>query len=138
MQVASHEFIEVLGHAAIRLRNQIIYVVNLAELLTLQNTLHAGQERSFVLITRSNGKRVGLIVDEILDEQDVVVKQLPPHIQKARTIAGATISSENTIILILHIPEIVERIKHLTSYPEHIRKGGGGGSGRRKTPGEPI
>ena len=124
LQVASHEFIEVLGHAAIRLRNQIIYVVNLAELLTLQNTLHAGQERSFVLITRSNGKRVGLIVDEILDEQDVVVKQLPPHIQKARTIAGATISSENTIILILHIPEIVERIKHLTSYPEHIRKGG--------------
>ncbi len=56
---------------------------------------------------------MGLIVDDILDEQDVVVKQLPPHIQHAKMIAGATISSDNTIILILHIPEIVERIKYV-------------------------
>lgn len=125
LHVVAHEFIEVLGHGAIRLRNQIIYVVSLAEILPLQSAQHSPeQERSFVLITRSNEKRVGLIVDEILDEQDVVVKQLPPHIQKAKTIAGATVSSENTIILILHIPEIVERIKHFTPSPEPGREEG--------------
>lgn len=114
LQLASHEFIEVLGHAAIRLRNQIIYVMSLADLFGLPQTSPLEQEKAFVLITSSNGKRVGLIVDAILDEQDIVVKPLPPHIQKVKTIAGATISSENTIILILHIPEIVEQIKHIT------------------------
>jgi two-component system chemotaxis sensor kinase CheA len=75
-----------------------------------------GTEQKFVLIARINGTRIGLIVDKILDEQDVVVKQLPPHMQKAKTIAGAAISSSNTIMLILHIPEILELVKHATQY----------------------
>jgi two-component system chemotaxis sensor kinase CheA len=58
------------------------------------------------------------MVDNILDEQDVVVKQLPPHMQKAKTIAGAAISSSNSIMLILHIPEILDLVKHTTQQPQ--------------------
>lgn len=114
LQIPSHEFIQVVGHNAIRLRNQIIYVLNLADVLGLVPKKNELQEQHFVLIARVDGKRVGLIVDGILDEQDVVVKQLPIHMQKVKTIAGATISSDNTIILILHIPEIVELVKQVT------------------------
>ncbi len=114
LQISEHELIEVIGHHAIRLRNQIIYIVHLTDVLGLTQTKNQLQEKYFVLITRTNGKRVGFIVDEILDEQDIVVKQLPPHMHKAKTIAGATISSDNTIMLILHIPEIVELAKHAT------------------------
>ena len=114
LQVSSDEFIQIVDHPAIRIRNQIIYVVDLADVLGLRKEHPRLQDNYFVLIARANGKRVGLIVDEILDEQDVVVKQLPAHMQKAKIIAGATISSDNTIILILHIPEIVNVVKHVT------------------------
>lgn len=114
LQISSYEFIQVVDHHAIRLRNQIIYVVELADVLGLAGENVCQQEQLFILIARSGGKRIGLIVDEILDEQDVVVKQLPTHMRKVKTIAGATISSDNTIILILHIPEILELVKHTT------------------------
>ena len=116
LQVAAHEFIDIVGHNAIRLRNQIIYVVELAEILGLPKEHHSDTEQKFVLIARINGTRTGLIVDKILDEQDVVVKQLPPHMQKAKTIAGAAISSSNTIMLILHIPELLDLVKHATQH----------------------
>jgi two-component system, chemotaxis family, sensor kinase CheA len=114
LQVQAHEFIEVVGQCAIRRRNQIIYVVDLADLLHLPGRASHGPARYFLLITRSHGKRIGLIVHEILDEQDVVIKQLPTHMQHVKTIAGATISTDNTIILILHIPEIVKLVKQAT------------------------
>jgi chemotaxis protein histidine kinase CheA len=114
LQIPLHEFIQVVGHDAIRLRNQIIYVVDLADVLELPKDNFHHREQIFILIVRTGGKRVGLIVDEILDEQDVVVKQLPTHMRKVKTIAGATISSDNAIILILHVPEIVKFVKQAT------------------------
>lgn len=114
LQVAAHEIIQVVGHKAIRLRNQIIYIVTLGEVLGLKPGSIKKREQAFIVIVHANGNRVGLIVDEILDEQDVMVKQLPPHIQHAKTIAGVTISSDNTIILILHVPEIIDLMKQAT------------------------
>jgi len=118
LQIPSHEFIQVVGHNAIRLRNQIIYAVDLADVLELPKENVHHREQIFILIARAGGKRIGLIVNEILDEQDVVVKQLPIHMQKVKTIAGATISSDNTIILILHIPEIVKLVNRSPGKPQ--------------------
>lgn len=119
LQILPHECIQVVGHKAIRLRNQIIYLISLADLLTLPKVKCPSQDHTFVLIARSEGKRVGLLVDKILDEQDIVVKQLPRHIRRAKTIAGATVSSGNTIMLILHIPEIISLIKQPTAGEEY-------------------
>ena len=110
-QIAVRDLIDVVGYQALRLRNQMIYVADLADVLKLPHQRRPPQEQVFLLIARAEGMRVGLIVDGILDEQDVVVKQLPGHLRQAKTIAGATISSENTILLILHLPEIVKLVR---------------------------
>ncbi len=119
LHISPHECIDVVGHPAIRLRNHIIYIVNLAETLGLGAATSQRHEKECVLIARTNGKRVGFMVDDIVDEHDVVVKQLPPHLQYAKSISGATISSDNTIILILHIPEIIEIVKRSTGIALH-------------------
>ncbi|PIE35251.1 hypothetical protein CSA56_05025 [candidate division KSB3 bacterium] len=114
LPISPNDYIQVVGHHAVRVRNQIVYVVGLGKMLNLPSESSNHAERHFLLIARIHGKRIGLIVDDILDEQDVVVKQLPNHMRAAKMIAGATISSNNAIILILHIPEILERVKHVT------------------------
>lgn len=114
LYISHHECIQVVEHDAIRLRNQMIYVVPLANLLQLPRTSKQRSDKVFILIAHSAGKRVGLIVDDILDEQDVVVKQLPTHIRSLKTVAGATISGENAVVLILHIPEIISLVGHTT------------------------
>jgi CheY-like chemotaxis protein len=112
LHISQTECIQVVGHDAIRLRNQMVYIVALADTLQLPRTAFHDPEKMFVLVARSGTKRIGFIVDEILDEQDVVVKQLPTHMRRLKTIAGVSISGENRIVLIVHIPEIIKHIKH--------------------------
>lgn len=116
LHVAVQECLNVTGHLAIRHRNQLIYLVELGSVLQCRPPRScASQEQYFVLLAHAQGKRVGLIVDAILDEQDVVVKQLPPHLRKAtKMIAGAAISSYNSILLILHLPEVLAQIARMT------------------------
>ena len=116
LHVTVQECLYMTGHVAIRHRNQLIYLVELGSVLQCRPPRFcASQEQYFVLIAHAQGKRVGLIVDAILDEQDVVVKPLPPHLRKAtKMIAGAAISSYNSIILILHLPEVLTQIARMT------------------------
>jgi two-component system, chemotaxis family, sensor kinase CheA len=114
LHISPQECIRVVDHDAVRLRNQMVYVVPLAELLQLPHISEQEPDKLFILIAHSTGKRVGLIVDDILDEQDIVVKQLPAHMRSLKTLAGATISGENTVVLILHIPEIVTLVSQAT------------------------
>ncbi len=115
LHVLAKDCLHVTGHLAIRHRNQLIYLVELGSVLQCRPSAAALPEQYFVLIARAQGKRVGLIVDAIMDEQDVVVKQLPPHIRNAtKMIAGAAISSYNSVLLLLHIPEVLARIARMT------------------------
>jgi len=110
-----HECLHVTGQVAIRHRNQLIYLLDLGRVLQCRPVAAVPREQYFILIARVQGKRVGLIVDAIIDEQDVVVKPLPPHIRKATNmIAGAAISSYNTVMLILHLPEVLARIARMS------------------------
>lgn len=109
LAVAAAECLNVTGHPAISLRNQLIYLVDLGEALECAAP-PAPREQYFILIARVQGKRVGLVVDAVVDEQELVMKPLPAHIRAAaKTIAGAAISSQNDILLILHIPKAIER-----------------------------
>lgn len=122
LHISHADCIHVVGHDAIRLRNQMIYITPLAEILRLPRFPQQAPEKLFVLIAHSAGKRIGLVVDEIIDEQDVVVKQLPAHMQNLKTVAGATISGDNTLVLILHIPEIVKLVGRTTVTRGDVRE----------------
>lgn len=114
LHVPVQECLLITGHLAIRHRNQLIFLIELGRVLQCRSVSAAPREQYFVLIAHAQGKRIGLIVDAIIDEQDVVVKQLPQHIRNAtKMIAGAAISSYNTIMLILHLPEVLARIARI-------------------------
>lgn len=106
--VERSECIRVIRRQAIRLRDQMMYVVPLAALLGLPDRAWPESDKLFVLVAHAAGKRVGLLVDDILDEQDVVQKPLPPHMRHVTTVTGATIASDNTVMLTLHVPELVK------------------------------
>jgi two-component system chemotaxis sensor kinase CheA len=53
-------------------------------------------------------ERMGLIVDAIIEEEDMVIKSLPGHMKNVRLISGVTISGRNEIINILNVPIVME------------------------------
>jgi two-component system chemotaxis sensor kinase CheA len=55
-------------------------------------------------------KSVGFLVEELIGEQDVVIKPLADHVFKSRGLAGSTILGDGTIALVLDVLEVIEDV----------------------------
>lgn len=62
----------------------------------------------FVVIVGSGEKKMGLIVDSLIGEEDVVIKPLRDHFTNAPGIAGANITGDGTVSLIIDVSQLLE------------------------------
>ncbi|HPP82675.1 MAG TPA: chemotaxis protein CheW, partial [Rubrivivax sp.] len=70
---------------------------------------HAG---AIMVVVEAEGGRVALLVDELLGQQQVVVKNLEANYRKVPDISGATIMGDGRVALILDIGSLVRRSRH--------------------------
>ena len=68
--------------------------------------------RALVVVVESMGKRVGLLVDEVLAQQQVVIKALGQGVGKAEFYSGAAILSDGNVGLILNIDKLCGLISY--------------------------
>jgi len=64
-------------------------------------------ERGIVVVIEEEGRRVGLLVDDLLGQQQAVVKSLEAHYQRVQGISGATILSDGSVALIVDVSGVV-------------------------------
>lgn len=64
-------------------------------------------ERGIVVVIEEEGRRVGLLVDDLLGQQQAVVKSLEAHYQRVQGISGATILSDGSVALIVDVRGVV-------------------------------
>jgi two-component system chemotaxis sensor kinase CheA len=62
----------------------------------------------FVVIVGSGEKKMGLVVDSLIGEEDVVIKPLRDHYTNAPGIAGANITGDGTVSLIIDVSQLLE------------------------------
>ncbi|HZX72175.1 MAG TPA: chemotaxis protein CheW, partial [Rhodanobacter sp.] len=81
-------------------------------IMRLHHTFHCQDaiteiERGIVVVVEEGGRRVGLLVDELLGQQQAVVKSLEAHYQRVQGISGATILSDGSVALIVDVNGVV-------------------------------
>jgi two-component system chemotaxis sensor kinase CheA len=64
--------------------------------------------QALVVILENDGDQAALMVDELVGQQQVVIKSLEAHYQKVEGVAGATIMGDGRVALILDVPELVQ------------------------------
>jgi two-component system, chemotaxis family, sensor kinase CheA len=64
-------------------------------------------ERGIVVVIEEGGRRVGLLVDDLLGQQQAVVKSLEAHYRRVQGISGATILSDGSVALIVDVGGVV-------------------------------
>ena len=67
---------------------------------------------SIMVVVEAEGGRVALLVDELLGQQQVVVKNLESNYRKVQDVSGATIMGDGRVALILDIGALVRRSRH--------------------------
>ena len=104
-KIEAHRLTDVKGRKAVTLRGEVLGIVSLAELLGLPCNM-AQQEMLSVVVIQDNERRLGLVVDRLLERQEIVIKPLSSYLGDLKGISGATIMGDGSVILILEPHEI--------------------------------
>jgi two-component system chemotaxis sensor kinase CheA len=91
----------------INVRGTFLSMVRLYEVFNLQPE-HTDPAKSILLILETEGERVAVMVDEILGQQQVVIKSMEQNFRKVEGIAGATILGDGTVGFILDVRGLLE------------------------------
>jgi two-component system chemotaxis sensor kinase CheA len=98
------------GRETLRIRDRIVPVVRLGSLFRLSP--RRGQDREYAVIIGRGEKRVGMVVDRLKGQQEVVIKALDPAISGSLGMAGATIMGDGRVVLILDVANLFENKRH--------------------------
>ncbi|MDG6777520.1 chemotaxis protein CheA [Thiomicrorhabdus sp. zzn3] len=93
-----------------KLRDSYIPVIRLHQKLGVKNACEDLSE-GLLVVVEDGGKRAGIFVDDLLGQQQVVIKSLESNFMKIDGIAGATILGDGTVSLILDVKETVQNHK---------------------------
>jgi len=97
-----------------RLRDDYLPIVRLYELFGIRPE-HTELLDGLLMIVEADGKRVGLFVDELMSQQQVVIKSLESNFRPVGGLAGATMLGDGRVALILDIPGVITRFQSLLS-----------------------
>ncbi|HEU5323290.1 MAG TPA: chemotaxis protein CheA, partial [Methylomirabilota bacterium] len=94
------------GGETILIRDQVLSLIRIHRLFGVSAATEDPTE-GLVVIVEHDGRRVALLVDELLDQQQVVIKSLEANFQRMEGMAGATILGDGRVALILDVPGLV-------------------------------
>jgi two-component system, chemotaxis family, sensor kinase CheA len=109
IQVAPHEITTIEGFEVIKFRDETIPVLRINEIFKLKHPVEP-RNLKFLVLASAGPKSVGFLVEELIGEQDVVIKPLADHVFKSRGLAGSTILGDGTIALVLDVMEAIEDV----------------------------
>jgi two-component system chemotaxis sensor kinase CheA len=89
----------------IHLRHTTIPLLRLSEIFNISTALK-NPDKSFVVIIGTGSTQVGLVIDSLVGEQEVVIKPLVDYLQENSGFSGATILGDGRISLILDVYEL--------------------------------
>ena len=84
----------------INLRGTVIPIIRLSKELDVESS-KGSDENMVVVIVKKGEKLAGLVVDELMGQQEIVIKSLGKYINKCKLISGATILGDGEVALIL-------------------------------------
>lgn len=110
LRVFRDEISEIEGVDVIHLRDTTMPIFQLSKIYNI-NRLSQDEDKMFVVVVSTGTQELGLVVDELLGQEEVVIKPLADYLRVESGFGGATILGDGGISLILDIPELVKIAK---------------------------
>ncbi|MFW5776191.1 MAG: chemotaxis protein CheW [Spirochaetota bacterium] len=99
------------NYEVLNVRDDVVSLLRLSRIFRIET--NEDREHHFVVIVGSGEKKVGLIVDSLIGEEDVVIKPLRDRYTNAPGIAGANITGDGRVSLIIDVAQLLELgLKH--------------------------
>jgi two-component system chemotaxis sensor kinase CheA len=99
------------GSQLVKVRDEYMPVIELEKVFQVPRFDH-DRSSDIMVVVEAEGSRVALLVDELLGQQQVVVKNLETNYRKVPNVSGATILGDGKVALILDTSALVRRSRH--------------------------
>jgi two-component system chemotaxis sensor kinase CheA len=114
--------VSVLGSGqAIKVGGQPIPLFSLSQLLKLPHQQNSINKAKFpVVVIGSAEKRLGLIVDALVGETEIVIKSLGPYLKEIPNVSGGTILGDGRVVIILNPADLVKAGQNIQTNLSHL------------------
>lgn len=99
------------GSQLVKVRDEYMPVIALEKIFQVPR-FDPNKSSNIMVVVEADGSRVALLVDELLGQHQVVVKNLESNYRKVPNVSGATILGDGTVALILDTGALVRRARH--------------------------
>lgn len=99
------------GSDVLNLRDQVLPLLRLRDEFKVPDTDSADSSRCYVVVVQLGSRLLGLVVDRLPYQEEVVIKSMGPLLSGIRGMAGATITGDGKVVLILDVAEILQDIQ---------------------------
>ena len=108
LQVKSENINAVAGNAEVyRLREEYIPIVRLYQIFDIK-PVSTELDSGLLVVVEAEGKKIAIYVDDLLGQQQVVIKSLETNFRKIEGLSGATILGDGTVALIIDIAGLID------------------------------
>lgn len=94
------------GREVLHLRDRVLPLIRLAQEFDIPTD--AERERFYVVVAALGDRRIGVVVDELRSQEEVVIKSIWDYLETVKGVSGATITGEGKVVLILDTSELVQ------------------------------
>lgn len=106
VRISRSEIKTINGREVLHLRDRVLPLIRLAQEFDIPTD--ADRERFYVVVAALGDRRIGVVVDELRSQEEVVIKSIWDYLETVKGVSGATITGEGKVVLILDTSELVQ------------------------------
>jgi len=114
VRISKDEIYTVEGRSVMRLREDILSLVHIGDIFEVERILDSS-EHVYVVVLGLGTSKLGLIVDSLVGQEEIVIKSLGDYLKGIEGIAGATIRGDGGVTLIVDVVALMDIARNVKS-----------------------
>ena len=116
VRISKDEIYTVDNRSVMRLRNDVLSLVHIGDIFEVERIIDAA-EHAYVVVLGLAESKLGLIVDSLVGQEEIVIKSLGEYLKGMEGIAGATIRGDGGVTLIVDVAALMQMAKGVKAKP---------------------
>ena len=112
VRISKDEIYTVEGRSVMRLREDVLSLVHIGDIFEVERILDSS-EHAYVVVLGLGTSKLGLIVDTLVGQEEIVIKSLGDYLKGIEGVAGATIRGDGGVTLIVDVVALMDIAKNV-------------------------
>lgn len=129
IKISTNAISSINNKMTIQIRDQSVPIVHIKEILGITDfqsedadiDLSVKESKYNLVIASSFGKRIGFIVDKIVGEDEIFIKNIGAHLGKVKGVEGATILPSGEVAIILDVQDLIKEAQTVRTVAQNVR-----------------